>query len=75
MPPLKIADMTIADLTQLIQQVVKEQLSQQQSNANDARSVQEILASIDRHRWTLSPGTPTASQLIIEERNQWRQGL
>ncbi len=72
----KVADMTVADLKALIRQVVREELQGQQSPpAIDVDKVREVMASIDRHRWTPPPGTPTASQRIIEEREQWRQGM
>ncbi len=70
----KVVDMTVDDLKELIRQVVKEQL-QNQPPPKDTRSVAEILQSIEQHRWTPPPGTPTASQMIIEEREQWRQGM
>ncbi|WP_448570204.1 hypothetical protein [Trichothermofontia sp.] len=73
----KVADMTVADLKALIRQVVREELRGQQSPPAiiDVDKLRETMASIDRHRWTPPPGTPTASQRIIEEREQWRQGM
>ncbi len=70
-----VAEMTIAELKDLIRQVVDDRLRRQQPEPKDERSVQEILRSMEEHRWTPPPGTPTASQMIIEERNQWRQGM
>ncbi|MBC7973110.1 MAG: hypothetical protein H7Z11_23810 [Verrucomicrobia bacterium] len=57
------------DLKELIRQVVKEQL-QNQLPPKDTRSVAEILQSIEQHRWTPPPGTPTASQIIRENRDR-----
>ncbi|UBF24990.1 hypothetical protein K9N68_25620 [Kovacikia minuta CCNUW1] len=70
----KVTDMTIEELKDLIQHIVDERL-QQQAQSNDSQSVQEILRAIEQHRWTPPPGTPKASQMIIEEREQWRQGM
>jgi len=76
MQSLKITDMTIDDLKSLIHQVVDEHLKQQQVESHDAPSgVESILKSIEQHRWTPPPGISKASQLIIEERDQWRQGM
>lgn len=41
----------------------------------DSRSVQEILAAMDRIRIKPQPGEPTFSEMIIEERKRWRQGM
>jgi hypothetical protein len=71
MPPLKIADMTIADLTQLIQQVVKEQLrTTQQPQPIDPDKLRAIMASIDRHRWTPPPGSPSVVEMLREDRDR-----
>ena len=75
MQSLKIADMTIDDLKNLIHQVVDEHIKNQQVESNHALPMQDILKAIEQHRWTPPPGTPKASQMIIEERNQWRQGM
>ncbi len=69
MPIQKVADMTVEDLKELIRQVVKEQL-QNQLPPKDTRSVAEILQSIEQHRWTPPPGTPTANQIIREARDR-----
>jgi len=69
MPIQKVAAMTVEDLKELIRQVVKEQL-QNQLPPKDTRSVAEILQSIEQHRWTPPPGTPTASQIIRENRDR-----
>lgn len=68
MQSLKIADMTIDDLKSLIHQVVDEHLKNKQVESDDAPAIQDILKSIEQHRWTPSPGAPKASQMIIEER-------
>jgi hypothetical protein len=70
----KIADMTVEELKDLIQQVVDERLSQPPA-ASHGSAVLAILKTIEQRRWTPASGTPKASQMIIEERNQWRQGM
>lgn len=65
----KVADMTVEDLKELIRQVVKEQL-QNQSRPKDTRSVAEILQSIEQHRWTPPPGSPSTTELIREDRDR-----
>jgi hypothetical protein len=72
MQDLKITDLTLDNLKRLIQQVVDERIQQHSSGVKDLLSVQNILAAIEQHRWTPSPGVPKASQLIIEERKQWQ---
>ncbi len=36
----------------------------------DGRSLEEVLASIDRHRWTPPPGTPSVNELLREDRDR-----
>jgi hypothetical protein len=35
----------------------------------DPRSVEEILASIDRHRWTPPPGAKSSLEMLREDRD------
>jgi hypothetical protein len=39
------------------------------SRPKDARSVEEILASIDRHRINLPPGAKSSLELLREDRD------
>jgi len=75
MQALKVTDLTIDDLKRLIQQVIDERLQHHPPVAKDVSSIQNILAAIEQHRWTPPPGVPKASQLIIEERDQWQQDM
>lgn len=65
--------MTDEELKALIQQVVDECLKQPLTASEQAASVLTILKTIEQRRWTPA-GTPKASQMIIEERDQW-QGM
>jgi hypothetical protein len=64
----RVADMTLDDLQELIDQSVQRRL-QEILKPVDNRSVQEILDSIDRHRWTPPPGTPSTLELLREDRD------
>jgi hypothetical protein len=61
MQPEKVANMTVDALKELIRQVVNEELQKEPTNRKDSRSVQEIIKSIEPHRWTPPPGIATAS--------------
>lgn len=37
---------------------------------DNKRSLAEVLASIDRHRWTPPPGTPPVNELLREDRDR-----
>ena len=65
----KVADMTVDDLKELIQEVVNEQLQNQPPKPKDARSVKEILQLIEQHRWTPPADAPSTSELIREDRD------
>jgi hypothetical protein len=64
----RIADMTVADLQEMIDRAVERRL-QEILKPLDTRSVREILDSIDRHRWTPPPGTPSTLELLREDRD------
>ncbi len=72
-----LAEMTVEELKELITQVVDQRLinSKHPSKLVDKQRLQEIFAAIDRHIIVPLPGEPTGSEMIIEERNQWRQGM
>ncbi|NER36355.1 MAG: hypothetical protein F6J93_20630 [Oscillatoria sp. SIO1A7] len=73
----RVADLTLSQLKGLIAQVVDERLpnGQKQHLKKDGRSTQEILESIASNRIERLPGEPTLCEMIIEERNQWRQDM
>ncbi|GET40509.1 hypothetical protein [Microseira wollei] len=73
----KVADLTVAELRTLITQIVDERLILwvQPPHPKNTRSPQEILAAMDRLRWTPPPGAPTGSEMIIAEREKWRQPM
>ena len=61
----KVADMTVEDLRVLIVETVDEQFPQLRfQRPSGKRSVAEILESIERHRWTPPPGSPTMTELL-----------
>jgi hypothetical protein len=60
----RVTDMTIDELKALIDQRIHQVLKPQ-----DARSVQEILESIDRNMWTPPPGAKSSLELLREDRD------
>jgi hypothetical protein len=65
----RISDMTIDELREFILQVLHEQ--QQQSISNEsARSLEDILTSIDHHMWTPPAGAKSVVELVREDRNR-----
>lgn len=66
----RVGDMTLDELTQIIEQVVDRRLRlQPMRRPKDPRSVEEILASIDRHMWTPPPGAKSSLEMIRESRD------
>jgi hypothetical protein len=66
----RVGDMTLDELTQIIETVVDRRLRlQPMSRPKDPRSVEEILASIDRHMWTPPPGAKSSLEMIRESRD------
>jgi hypothetical protein len=66
----RVGDMTLDELTQIIETVVDRRLRlQPMSRPKDPRSVEEILASIDRHMWTPPPGAKSPLELLREDRD------
>ncbi len=66
----KVTDMTVEDLRVLIVETVDEQFPQLRfQRPPSKRSVAEILESIERHRWTPPPGSPTMTELLREDRD------
>jgi hypothetical protein len=68
MAAARIADMTLDELQAMIDRTVERRL-QEILKPVDTRSVREILDSIDRHRWTPPPGTPSTLELLREDRD------
>lgn len=68
MAATKIVDMTVDDIKSLIAEVVDERLQNWQQS-RDTRSVEEILAAMDRLRWTPPSGSPSTTELLREDRD------
>ncbi|HEY9849669.1 MAG TPA: hypothetical protein V6D28_09445 [Leptolyngbyaceae cyanobacterium] len=71
MTPERVADMTMEELKTLISQVVAEKMvdAQLPQSPKDTRSVQEVLAAMDRIRWTPPAGSPSVVEMIREDRD------
>ncbi|HLA44032.1 MAG TPA: hypothetical protein VJZ27_11385 [Aggregatilineales bacterium] len=66
---MTIQDMTLEELQNLIEQVVERKL-EERPGVKDPRSVDEILESIDRNRWTPPPDAPSNLELLREDRDR-----
>lgn len=62
----RVADMTIDDLKTFVTRIVNERLPHA---PKDDRTLEEVLASMDRIRWTPPPGSRTTLEMIQEDRN------
>ncbi|GAP97543.1 hypothetical protein [Leptolyngbya sp. NIES-2104] len=62
----RVADMTIGELRRFVTQIVDEKLH---DSPEDDRTLEEVLASMDRIRWTPPPGARTTLEMIQEDRN------
>lgn len=73
----RVVDLTMDELKTMIAQVVDERLGQGEplENVVKKRSLQEIMDSVDRHRWTPPSGSPTGSEMIREERQKWQMHI
>ena len=60
----RVSDMTLDELKALIDQRIHEAFKPQ-----DKRSVEEMLASIDRNMWTPPPGAKSSLELLREDRD------
>ena len=71
MTPERVADMTLEELKTLISQVIAEKMvdAQLPPCPKDTRSVQEVLAAMDRIRWTPPAGSPSVVEMIREDRD------
>ncbi|MFP5270685.1 hypothetical protein [Coleofasciculus sp.] len=68
MESAKIVDMTIDDIKALITEVVEERLHNWWQQSRNTRSIEEVLAAMDRLRWTPPPGSPSTTKLLREDR-------
>lgn len=67
----RIGNMTLEELNQFVEQVVDRRLRLQPiSRPKDSRSVQEILDSIDRNRFTPPPGAKSSLEMLREDRDR-----
>ncbi len=72
----RIGDMTMEELVSVIQREVNarhqedERMKRLLTVPRDNRSLKEILDSIDRHRFTPPPGSPSTLELLREDRNR-----
>ena len=70
MPDRRVAEMTLETLKAFVTEIVDEQLNRKQRLKQNARSVEEALAAMDRIRWTPPPDSPTTLELLREDREQ-----
>ncbi|MFP5270690.1 hypothetical protein [Coleofasciculus sp.] len=68
MASAKIVDMTIDDIKALITEVVDERLYNWWQQSRDTRSIEEVLAAMDRLRWTPPQRSPSTTELLREDR-------
>ena len=66
----KIGEMTVDDIKCLIAEVVDERLRNCWQQSRDTRSIEEVLAAMDRWRWTPPPGSTSTTELLREERDR-----
>lgn len=72
----RIGDMTMDELVSVIQREIRarqledERIKDLLTPPKDNRSVKEILESIDRHRFTPPPGSPSTLELLREDRDR-----
>jgi hypothetical protein len=65
----KIVDMTVDDIKSLITEVVDERLQNRWHQSRDTRSIEEVLAAMDRLRWTPPSDSPSTTELLREDRH------
>lgn len=64
-----IAHMTLEELQAVIDAAIERKMRQQQAGTRDPRSLTEIMASIERHRWTPPPDAPSPLDLLRQDRD------
>ena len=62
----RVADMTIDDLKAFVTRIVNEKLRR---SPKDDRTLEEVLAAMDRIRWTPPPGSRTTLEMLQEDRS------
>jgi len=62
----RVADMTLDDLKTLVTRIVNEKLRR---SPKDDRTLEEVLAAMDRIRWTPPPGSRTTLEMLQEDRS------
>lgn len=78
MTPPKVAEMTLEELKVVVANVVDERLRDRSIppvKMLDPRKLQEVFDSIDLNLITPRSGESTGSEMILEEREQWRKGM
>jgi hypothetical protein len=68
MNPEKVADMTIDELSEFVGEMIERRIMNYYKPQDD-RTVAEILADIDKHRWTPPPGAKSSLELLREDRD------
>ena len=63
----RVADMTIDELKGIVSEIVNEKLKQY-PRREDHRSLEEVLAAMDRLRWTPPSGAKSTLELLRENR-------
>ncbi|GEM_PF-894997 len=74
----KVAEMTLEELKVVVANVVDERLRDRSIppvKMPDPRKLQEVFDSIDLNLIIPRSGEPTGSEMILEEREQWRKGM
>ncbi len=66
----QISDMTLETLKEFVIEVVNNQLNRRTQPQKDEWSCEEVLAAMDKIRWTPPPGSPTTLELLREERDR-----
>ena len=72
----RVGDMTMDELKAVIQREViardleNDRIKRSNTQRTDNRSVKEILESIERHRITPPPGSPSTLELLREDRDR-----
>lgn len=73
-----LMNMTLQELMALIDEAVERRLKltlgefelQDEDDSDEQRSLEEVLASIDRNRWTPPPGAKSSLELLREDRER-----
>ncbi|MGJ3246935.1 MAG: hypothetical protein ACFE0I_12780 [Elainellaceae cyanobacterium] len=68
----KVADMTVEELKVLVNQLIDERVGQQMQMAPpiDKTRLEQVMESIDCHRWTPPPGALSVVEMLREDRDR-----